>query len=103
MKTVLDLLKSIFDSDKAITTEDGQRVITFDAVLPEVEGLVLFDDESGADEGGQQTNEAVNVDLTQYATAEQLGELIDRLIAIEQLVLAVDNAGDAISEEVEIW
>lgn len=102
MKSVLDLLKSIFDSDKAITTEDGQRVITFDAVLPEVEGLVLFD-ESNEDGGGQQTNEAVNVDLTQYATAEQLGELIDRLIAIEQLVLAVDNAGDAVSEEVEIW
>lgn len=102
MNKVIELLKSLFESDKAITTEDGQRVMSFDAILPEVEGLVLFDEAVG-DEGAQQTNESVNIDLSQYVTAEQLGNLIDRLIAVEQLVVAVDNAGDTNEGGTEVW
>lgn len=102
MANLIEIIKNLFESDKAITNEDGQKVVTFDAILPEVEGLKLFEDVT-SDEGGQQTNEFTQIDLANYVTADQLSELIDRLIKLESLVLAVDDLTDKPVSEVEVW
>lgn len=102
MSKLIDILKGIFEGEKAITNEDGQKVVTFDAILPEVEGLTLFDESVGSD-SAQQVNDSVNIDLSKYATADQLTELINRLIALEGIVTAVDELKNVPSEEVELW
>lgn len=96
MKNLMEIIKGIFDSDKAQTNADGQRVITVDALAPELEGLKLFDDEPGEPGEPDAATEPViptipEIDMTQIVTKQDLTDLINRLIALEQLVTAVDT------------
>lgn len=108
MSKIADIIKGIFTSESAIITDDGQRVVSLETILPEVEGLVLFDEkvpETAADVEPLDTPIVTAVDdVVQYATAEQLRELIDRLTRIEQLVTAVDNVDNLPTPDVtEVW
>lgn len=102
MSRLSDIIRSIFESDKAVTDSAGQRTVTMEAILPEVEGLQLFD-EVGSTEESETEGTNTTIDLSNYATVEQLSTLIDRLVAVENLMRAVDtveNTGmEGVTEE----
>lgn len=103
MSRLSDIIKSIFESDKVITDSAGQRTVTLDAILPEVDGLQLFD-EVGTTTEGETEGANTTIDLSDYATVEALNGLIDRLIAVENLMRAVDTVENTGMEGVkEIW
>lgn len=115
---LLALLRSIFESDKAIVTEDGQRVIGFDAIEAAVTGEKLFDDEELKGEATPPEYATAEM-LAGYITRDELvgatGGLIDaefyhsglsgiekRLAALEALILNVDGI-ETSEDEVELW
>lgn len=122
---LIETIKNLFSSDEAITTEDGQRVVTFDTILPAIEGVKLFDDpvlsENSTDSGkvtettdvmtGSEETIIENesdpiINLANLATIEDLQNVIERLIAIEKLVSSVDGYSNTVASEEEgkiIW
>ena len=102
---ITDIIKNLFSSEKAIITDDGQRVVSLETILPEVEGLVLFDEP--VPESASEVIDTPNTveEVMNYVSKEELTTVIDRLIKLEQLISAVDNMGNSPSENIpkEIW
>lgn len=96
---LIDFIKKLFDGENTITTADGQKAITLDSVLPEIDGgLELFE------KPGELEREETVIDVVDYVTREELSDLITRLMKIEELVQAVDNLSDKEPEaDIEIW
>lgn len=112
MSKLTDILTSLWTSEKAIITDDGQRTMSLESVLPEVEGYRLFD-ESVPDAAidvidTEPVLEAIVeepiVEAPSYASADDLQALLQRVMALEDLIRAVDNATPNVVEpEVERW
>lgn len=107
-RNLIDIIKGIFDSESATETESGQRVIGFDAILPEIEGLKLLDEEDVTGEKTEDEVEETTVttveETVQYVSADELTDVINRLVALEQLI-RVDETIDTNVEHpiVERW
>lgn len=104
MSKLTDLLNSIFSSEKAIVTEDGQRTLSIDSILPEVEGLKLFGEDDEGEESLDEKPVEEIANIIEYASASELRDVIDRLLVLERLIVAVDDLkGSSGNVKKEIW
>lgn len=106
-RNLIDIIKGIFESESATETESGQRVIGFDAILPEIEGLKLLDEEdvTGENNEGESEGEETTVaEAVQYVSADELTNIIDRLVALEQLIRVEESTDTNVEHPVvERW
>lgn len=102
-RSLVEIIKGLFESDVAVETESGQKVIGFDAILPEIEGLQLLDTEDVTG-GNVVTPEETIEETVQYVSADELNNVIERLIALEQLIRVEENtSGNIEVPVVERW
>lgn len=114
MGKITDAIMSLFNSDKVIITDSGQKVVGLEPILEEVKGLDVIDVDTGdADVDTLETNVTEDTDSTelpQYANYDSYVELSamvtaleTRLAKLESLLDVTDMVGDEKNEVVELW
>lgn len=108
MSKIIDIITNLFNGDKVLVGEDGQKTITLDTILPEVEGLKLIDDENMATHPENSANSTDLIDLANFATSADIVELRDAINDIRNLIEIGDdlaNIEDKLNNNnnVEIW
>lgn len=115
MGKITDAIMGLFNSDKVIITDSGQKVVGLEPILEEVKGLDVIDVDTGdTDIDTVETNVSEDTDTTelpQYADYNSYVELNGivsaletRLAKLESLIDTADNlAGDEKNEVVELW
>ena len=114
MGKITDAIMSLFNSDKVIITDSGQKVVGLEPILEEVKGLDVIDVDTGnADVDTIETNVTENTDTTelpQYANYDSYVELNaivstleTRLAKLESLIDVADNLAGEKTEVTELW
>lgn len=114
MGKITDAIMSLFNSDKVIITDSGQKVVGLEPILEEVKGLDVIDVDTGnADVDTIDTNVTENTDTTelpQYANYDSYVELNaivsaleTRLAKLESLIDVADNLAGEKTEVTELW
>lgn len=114
MGKITDAIMSLFNSDKVIITDSGQKVVGLEPILEEVKGLDVIDVDTGdADVDTIETNVTENTDTTelpQYANYDSYAELNaivsaleTRLAKLESLIDVADNLAGEKTEVTELW
>lgn len=114
MGKITDAIMGLFNSDKVIITDSGQKVVGLEPILEEVKGLDVIDVDTGdADVDTLETNVTEDTDSTelpQYANYDSYVELSamvtaleTRLAKLESLLDVTDMVGDEKNEVVELW
>ena len=114
MGKITDAIMGLFNSDKVIITDSGQKVVGLEPILEEVKGLDVIDVDTGeADVDTVETNVTEDTDSTelpQYANYDSYVELSamvtaleTRLAKLESLLDVTDMVGDEKNEVVELW
>ena len=104
----------MFNSDKVIITDSGQKVVGLEPILEEVKGLDVIDIDTGdADVDTIETNVTEDTDTTelpQYADYNAYVELNGivsaleiRLAKLESLIDVADNLAGEKTEVTELW
>lgn len=101
----------LFNSDKVIITDSGQKVVSLEPILEEVKGLDVIDVDTGdADVDTLETNVTEDTELPQYANYDSYVELSamvtaleTRIAKLESLLDVTDMVGDEKNEVVELW
>ena len=66
--TLTELIKSIYDDDTIVKElPDGQRVISYDAIVPRIEGYQLFTEPARPEEAPEETPEEVPEEVPEEA------------------------------------
>lgn len=105
---------SLFNSDKVIITDSGQKVVGLEPILEEVKGLDVIDVDTGdAVVDTIETNVTEDTDTTelpQYANYDSYVELNGivsaletRLAKLESLIDVADNLVGEKTEVTELW
>lgn len=107
MGKITDAIMSLFNSDKVIITDSGQKVVGLEPILEEVKGLDVIDIDT------IETNVTENTDTTelpQYANYDSYVELNaivsaleTRLAKLESLIDVADNLAGEKTEVTELW
>lgn len=114
MGKITDAIMSLFNSDKVIITDSGQKVVGLEPILEEVKGLDVIDVDTGeADVDTIETNvteDTDNTELPQYANYDNYVELNaivsaleTRLAKLESLIDVADNLAGEKTEVTELW
>ena len=101
--TITELIKSIYDDDTIVKElPDGQRVISYDAIAPRIEGYQLFTEPAKPEDTPEDTPDDTSED-----TPEKEDILASRLDKLESLMaelakrLEIDDApADVVTE---VW
>lgn len=105
---------SLFNSDKVIITDSGQKVVGLEPILEEVKGLDVIDVDTGdSNVDTIETNITEDTDATelpQYANYDSYVELNGivsaletRLARLESLIDVADNLAGEKTEVTELW
>lgn len=108
MGKITDAIMGLFNSDKVIITDSGQKVVGLEPILEEVKGLDVIDVDTIETNVTEDTD---STELPQYADYNNYVELNGivsaletRLAKLESLIDTADNlAGDEKNEVVELW
>lgn len=108
MGKITDAIMGLFNSDKVIITDSGQKVVGLEPILEEVKGLDVIDVDTI---GTNVTEDTDTTELPQYADYNSYVELNSivsaletRLAKLESLIDTADNlAGDEKNEVIELW
>ena len=114
MGKITDAIMSLFNSDKVIITDSGQKVVGLEPILEEVKGLDIIDVDTGdTNVDTIETNVTENTDTTelpQYANYDSYVELNaivsaleTRLAKLESLIDVADNLAGEKTEVTELW
>lgn len=114
MGKITDAIMSLFNSDKVIITDSGQKVVGLEPILEEVKGLDVIDVDTGdSNVDTIETNVTEDTDTTelpQYADYNAYVELNGivsaletRLAKLESLIDVVDNLAGEKTEVTELW
>ena len=114
MGKITDAIMNLFNSDKVIITDSGQKVVGLEPILEEVKGLDVIDVDTG--ETGDDTidtnvtEDTDTTELPQYADynayvdlKEMVAALEIRLAKLESLIDVTDNLADEKTEVAELW
>ena len=79
--TLTELIKSIYDDDTIVKElPDGQRVISYDAIVPRIEGYQLFTEPAAPEDTPEDTPEKEDILAARLDKLESLiAELAKRL------------------------
>lgn len=114
MGKITDAIMSLFNSDKVIITDSGQKVVGLEPILEEVKGLDVIDVDTGdSNVDTIETNVTEDTDATelpQYANYDSYVELNGivsaletRLARLESLIDVADNLAGEKTEVTELW
>lgn len=114
MGKITDAIMGLFNSDKVIITDSGQKVVGLEPILEEVKGLDVIDVDTGdSNVDTIETNVTEDTDATelpQYANYDSYVELNDivsaletRLAKLESLIDVADNLAGEKTEVTELW
>lgn len=114
MGKITDAIMSLFNSDKVIITDSGQKVVGLEPILEEVKGLDVIDVDTGdSNVDTIETNVTEDTDTTelpQYANYDSYVELNGivsaletRLARLESLIDVADNLTGEKTEVTELW
>lgn len=114
MGKITDAIMSLFNSDKVIITDSGQKVVGLEPILAEVKGLDVIDIDTGdSNVDTIETNVTEDTDTTelpQYANYDSYVELNNivsaletRLAKLESLIDVADNLAGEKTEVTELW
>lgn len=114
MGKITDAIMSLFNSDKVIITDSGQKVVGLEPILEEVKGLDIIEVDTG--DGGVDTvaddvsRETDTTELSQYADYNNfvaLQAVVDtlekRLATLEAAIEITDNLTGEKSGGIEEW
>lgn len=114
MGKITDAIMGLFNSDKVIITDSGQKVVGLEPILEEVKGLDVIDVDTGdSNVDTIVTNVTEDTDATelpQYANYDSYVELNGivsaletRLARLESLIDVADNLAGEKTEVTELW
>lgn len=114
MGKITDAIMGLFNSDKVIITDSGQKVVGLEPILEEVKGLDVIDVDTGdSNVDTIETNVTEDTDATelpQYANYDSYVELNGivsaletRLARLESLIDVADNLAGEKTEVTELW
>lgn len=114
MGKITDAIMGLFNSDKVIITDSGQKVVGLEPILEEVKGLDVIDVDTGDNNVDTiETNVTEDTDATelpQYANYDSYVELNGivsaletRLARLESLIDVADNLAGEKTEVTELW
>ena len=108
MGKITDAITNLFNSDKVVITDSGQKVISMEPILEEVKGLDIIDVDTGIDENVTEVTDTSELpEYANYSDYQNLVTLVNvlesRLVKLESLLEISDNlTGDTV-EVNEIW
>lgn len=107
MGKITDAIMGLFNSDKVIITDSGQKVVGLEPILEEVKGLDVIDVDTG---NADVTEDTDTTELPQYANYDSYVELNaivsaleTRLAKLESLIDVADNLAGEKTEVTELW
>lgn len=114
MGKITDAIMSLFNSDKVIITDSGQKVVGLEPILEEVKGLDVIDVDTGEKDvdtlSDDVSRETDTPELPQYADYNNfvaLQAVVDtlekRLATLEAAIEITDNLTGEKSEDIEEW
>lgn len=114
MGKITDAIMGLFNSDKVIITDSGQKVVGLEPILEEVKGLDVIDVDTGdSDVDTIETNVTENTDTTElpqytnYDSYVELNGIVSaletRLARLESLIDVADNLAGEKTEVTELW
>lgn len=114
MGKITDAIMNLFNSDKVIITDSGQKVVGLEPILEEVKGLDVIDVDTGeTDADTIDTNVTEDTDTTElpqyvdYNAYVDLKEMVTaleiRLAKLESLIDTADGLTEEKPEVTELW
>lgn len=114
MGKITDAIMSLFNSDKVIITDSGQKVVGLEPILEEVKGLDVIDVDTGDSNADTiETNITEDTDTTElpqhanYDSYVELNGIVSaletRLAKLESLIDIADNLAGEKTEVTELW
>lgn len=105
MGKITDAIMGLFNSDKVIITDSGQKVVGLEPILEEVKGLDVIDTiETNVSEDTDTTELPQYADYNSYVELNGIVSALEtRLAKLESLIDTVDNLAGEKTEVTELW